>query len=282
MDNMIEIESKTVDEAIEKACATFGVPREKLSIDILSEGTSGFLGFGSKKAKILAGLMTININDDIKPAIREEKAERPDISEKKREITLTPPPPPVKAAAAPTAPPTSIVPSVVAMESGESMGAKAKELLEGLLKRMSIPSPVSLEETEEAVILNIQGDGDGLLIGKRGQNLDALQHIVNKAVNKTANGKKMIIVDTEAYRKRREESLVTLAERLGQKVKKTRKTVTVSNMNAHDRRIIHMALQSDAALLTKSRGEGEYRKIIIMPARRDREAGQTRNNVAVD
>ena len=92
----------------------------------------------------------------------------------------------------------------------------------------------------------------------------------------------MIVVDTEAYRKRREESLVTLAERLGQKVKKTRKTVTVTNMNAHDRRIIHMTLQGDAALLTKSRGEGEYRKIIIMPARRERDPERPRNNVATD
>ena len=92
----------------------------------------------------------------------------------------------------------------------------------------------------------------------------------------------MIIVDTEAYRKRREDSLVTLAEKLGQKVKKTHKTVTVSHMNAHDRRIIHMTLQSDAALLTKSRGEGEYRKIIIMPARRDREPSQNRNKAAAD
>lgn len=72
MDDTIEIEGKTVDEAIEKACAEFGVPREKLSIDILSEGTSGFLGLGSKKAKILARLLTLNISDDIKFATREE------------------------------------------------------------------------------------------------------------------------------------------------------------------------------------------------------------------
>jgi spoIIIJ-associated protein len=191
--------------------------------------------------------------------------------------------PPAKCIDMPTAPIAATVTAPVeANESGEAIGEKAKSLLEGLLERMSIPSPVLLEETEEAIILNIEGDGDGLLIGKRGQNLDALQHIVNKAVNKVANGKKMIIVDTEAYRKRREESLVTLAERLGQKVKKTRKTVTVSNMNAHDRRIIHMTLQGDAALLTKSRGEGEYRKIIIMPARREREVGHARNNAAAD
>ena len=78
----------------------------------------------------------------------------------------------------------------------------------------------------------------------------------------------MIIIDTEDYRKRREESLVALAMRLGEKVKKTKKPVTVGHMNAHDRRIIHLAMQNDETLTTKSRGEGEYRKILILPARR--------------
>jgi spoIIIJ-associated protein len=78
----------------------------------------------------------------------------------------------------------------------------------------------------------------------------------------------MIVIDTEEYRKRREESLVALAIRLGEKVKKTKKAVTVGHMNAHDRRVIHMAMQDDETLTTKSRGEGEYRKIVILPARR--------------
>ena len=159
-------------------------------------------------------------------------------------------------------------PAPAADHDGEPAAEKAKRLLEGLLTRMEIPSPVAVEETEEAIILNIQGDGSGLLIGKRGQNLDAIQYIVNKAVHHTANGHKMIVIDTEEYRKRREESLVALAMRLGEKVKKTKKPVTVGHMNAHDRRVIHMAMQDDETLTTKSRGEGEYRKIVILPARR--------------
>lgn len=293
MSDKIEVEGKTVDEAIEKACAEFGVPREKLSIDILSEGSTGFLGLGAKKAKIQASLLTLSIHEEIRfETPKEERMESPAEKAKeakdsresqpvqhrpeKRDRDRKPQNAPSPAMEAVKSTPASV--AATASGQDEGIGLKAKELLEGLLERMSIPSPVSVEETEEAVILNIQGDGEGLLIGKRGQNLDALQHIVNKAVNKPSNGKKMIIVDTEAYRKRREESLVTLAERLGQKVKKTRKTVTVSNMNAHDRRIIHMTLQGDTALLTKSRGEGEYRKIIIMPAKRERESGQSRHS----
>jgi len=78
----------------------------------------------------------------------------------------------------------------------------------------------------------------------------------------------MIVVDTEAYRKRREESLVALAEKLAEKVKKSKKSLTVGHMNAHDRRIIHLALQNDESLTTKSRGEGEFRKIVIMPVKK--------------
>jgi len=133
---------------------------------------------------------------------------------------------------------------------------------------MDFMCSVFVDEKEDEIILSIQGDGSGLLIGKRGQNLDAIQYIVNKAIHHTSNGHKTIVIDTEEYRQRREESLVALAVKLGAKVKKTKKPVTVGHMNAHDRRIIHMAMQNDETLITKSRGEGEYRKILILPARR--------------
>ena len=83
----------------------------------------------------------------------------------------------------------------------------------------------------------------------------------------------MIVVDSEEYRKRREESLLGMAERIREKVKKTQKPLSLSHMNAHDRRIIHLALQEDEELVTKSRGEGEYRKVIVMPAKRSNAGG---------
>ena len=266
----MEIEGKTIDEAIEKACNEFQVPREKLNIEIISEGTPGFLGLGSKKARIRAALLMIDMTLDTpfdrlaakimtpEPVVRQavaalewETAQAPPIEEERRIAA------PV-ARSQPTTDPAD----------GEPSAEKARMILEGLLKRMQIESPVTVQETGEAIILNIQGDGSGLLIGKRGQNLDAIQYFVNKAAHHSANGHKMIIIDTEEYRKRREESLVALAMRLGEKVKKTKKPVTVGQMNAHDRRIIHLAMQNDETLTTKSRGEGEYRKIVIMPVRR--------------
>jgi spoIIIJ-associated protein len=244
----VEIDGKTIDEAIEKACSDFGVSRDKLHIEIISEGTSGFLGLlGSKKAKIKASLMSLDMTIDTPLAPSKTIAKG-----KKHEESVT-----------------SVSLDQAADKSGETVALRAKTILEGILAAMGIHTPVSVEETEDSILLNIQGDGGGLLIGRRGQNLDAIQYIVNKAANRSANGRKMIIIDTEAYRKRREESLISLAEKLGEKVKKTKKAITVSHMNAHDRRIIHMALQNDESLTTKSRGEGEYRKILIIPSKRN-------------
>jgi spoIIIJ-associated protein len=246
----LEIEGKTIDDAIEKACREFGVSRDKLNIEIISEGSAGFLGLvGGRKAKIKACLLSIDATLNMR---------------------LTPPekPPETNITRAVFDKPTATAAVSEANAADAGLGERAKAVLEGILIRMGVTAPVSIEETEESILLNIKGDGGGLIIGRRGQNLDAIQYIVNKAANRSSDGRKMIVIDTEAYRKRREESLVTLAEKLGEKVKKTRKAVTVSHMNAHDRRIIHMALQHDASLTTKSRGEGEYRKILIIPAKK--------------
>jgi len=290
--NMTEIEGKTIDEAIEKACSEFGVPREKLNIEIVSEGSQGFFGLGAKRAKIRARLLSIHMAEEtfekpvikaaavqpvvdavIPPARKEGKpGKRETLREPVRETTREPVREPVRETT--REPVRESVREPVRepiQETDDELAMKAKTLLSGILERMNIEAPVTADAREDAIVLNIQGDGGGLLIGKRGQNLDALQYIVNKATNRSGEDRKMIVIDTEAYRKRREDALVSLAERLGQKVKKTRKAVTVSHMNAHDRRIIHLTLQTDSSLTTKSRGEGEYRKIIIMPTRSERE-----------
>jgi spoIIIJ-associated protein len=142
---------------------------------------------------------------------------------------------------------------------------------------MSFDCQVSVNETPEKIILNIEGDESGLLIGRRGQNLDALQYILNKAINKSDNDRKMISVDSETYRKKREESLLEMARRIREKVKNTQKPVSLGHMNAHDRRIIHLALQEDESLTTKSRGEGEYRKIVVLPARKGNNNTRAKN-----
>jgi spoIIIJ-associated protein len=154
------------------------------------------------------------------------------------------------------------------LPSADQAAEAAQKTLLDLLRLLEVEASVDLEEDSERIILNIKGDGSGLLIGRKGQTLDALEYLVNKIVHKGAEDKKRIVVDTENYRSRREDSLVKLALRLGDKAKRLGRPVTISPMNAHDRRIIHLALQEDKSLRTWSTGTGLYRKVIISPEKK--------------
>jgi spoIIIJ-associated protein len=329
---VLEIEGKTIDEAIEKACREFNVPREKLNIEILSEGSSGFLGLvGSKKARIKASLLSLDMSfetprektekeseapapkppevpeqrearppREIRPPRehREQREPRPPREHREqREQRETRPPREIRPprehrepreprpprehrehgeqrearpprehreAQPPREPRPEPVPS-----SPETLAAAKDTLLE-ILARMGIQAEVAVEDTPDAVSLTLKGADEGLLIGKRGQTLDALQYVVNKILSKQGREKKQVVVDTEDYRKKREEALVALAEKVSQKVRKTRKPVTLGNMTARERRIIHLTLQNDDSVVTKSRGEGPNRKIIVRPGRSSR------------
>ena len=283
----LEIEEKSIDEAIEKACSEFGVSREKLNIEIISGESGGFLGLFSKKAKIKASLLSLDMDfsftDKPKPkselkikmdSKKNPEKEVPAEKSKKRMESVAESAEKPKKRMEPVAESAekSLVPAPVAVTIADPipvsiMGTKAKDLLEGILLRISPEYKVIVNETQEKIILSIEGDDSGLLIGKRGQNLDALQYILNKAINKIDNDHKMILIDLGEYRKRREEFLLGLAEKIREKVKKTKKPVSLAHMNAHDRRIIHMVLQEDESLITQSRGEGKYRKVVILPAR---------------
>lgn len=283
----LEIEEKSIDEAIEKACSEFGVSREKLNIEIISGESGGFLGLFSKKAKIKASLLSLDMDfsftDKPKPkselkikmdSKKNPEKEVPAEKSKKRMEPVTESAEKPKKRMEPVAESAekSLVPVPDAVTLADPipvsiMGTKAKDLLEGILLRISPEYKVIVNETQEKIILSIEGDESGLLIGKRGQNLDALQYILNKAINKIDNDHKMILIDLGEYRKRREEFLLGLAEKIREKVKKTKKPVSLAHMNAHDRRIIHMVLQEDESLITQSRGEGKYRKVVILPAR---------------
>jgi spoIIIJ-associated protein len=141
----------------------------------------------------------------------------------------------------------------------------AKEILEGILALIPLETSVSGQVSDGKIFLNIEGDSSGLLIGRKGKTLDALQYIVNMAINKTSEKKVRVVVDSENYRQKRIESLTQLALKIGDKVKKFRKPFTTSLLNPHDRRIVHLALQADERLETKSRGEGILKKVIIIP-----------------
>jgi spoIIIJ-associated protein len=141
----------------------------------------------------------------------------------------------------------------------------AREALEKILELIPVETTVNAEQTDGKIALSIEGDKSGLLIGRRGKTLDALQYIVNKIVNKALDKKTYVVVDSENYRKRREESLTQLALKMGDKAKKIKKPVSTNLMNPHDRRIVHLTLQEDIDLDTKSRGDGLLKKVVIIP-----------------
>jgi spoIIIJ-associated protein len=140
---------------------------------------------------------------------------------------------------------------------------KAKEVLDEILKHIDLPMVVECEPREGYYYLNIISNGSGLLIGKRGKTLSALQFLVSKIMSRQTGENVSVIVDTENYRSKRELSLNELARQLSDKVKKSHRSLTTGPMSAQDRRVIHLALKEDHEVRTKSKGEGNLRRVVI-------------------
>src|SRR5208337_5684591 len=150
----------------------------------------------------------------------------------------------------------------------ENLLTAAQEILENLLAKMQEQAKVSVHQEEERISLRIETADAGLLIGKQGQTLDALQYLVTKMLAKRSRRKVRITIDVEAYRARHNEALGLLAQKYGEKVKKSGKRINLNPMNPYDRRIVHLALQEDGDLKTSSRGEGLFKKVVISPAKK--------------
>lgn len=142
----------------------------------------------------------------------------------------------------------------------------AKEALENILALIPVEgTTVTADRSDGTINLRIDGDKSGLLIGRKGRTLDALQFIINKIVNKSIEKRARVLVDSEDYRQRRQDFLIQMALKMGDKAKKIQKPVTTNLLNPHDRRIVHLALRDDEELDTKGRGEGIMKKVVIIP-----------------
>lgn len=209
----IEIEAKTMEEALTKASEQLGRSRDELEVEVISENSNKLFGIiGGSRVKI-------------KASIREPRPE---------ECTQL-----------------------------------AKEVLENILYRFGVSTAVEVTEDSECINLEIKSDGSGILIGRKGQTLDALQYLVNKIARRSPAATKQIIIDTEGYRRRRKDALIELAQRLGERAKAKDIPVSTSPLNPFERRIIHLALQDDAEVTTQSTGEGIYRSVVISPKKPD-------------
>ncbi|RKO65515.1 RNA-binding cell elongation regulator Jag/EloR [Desulfofundulus salinus] len=156
-------------------------------------------------------------------------------------------------------------PARVRVRVKDTPSRRAKELLDKLLGAMNLPVNMAIEEKENNVFIDIEGRDVGILIGRRGETLDALQYLVSLYVNKNKSQRCKVFLDVEGYRRRREETLQRLAVKLAEKAKQRGRNVVLEPMTSHERRIIHTALQGRDDIYTYSEGEEPYRKIIISP-----------------
>ncbi len=151
-------------------------------------------------------------------------------------------------------------------------------MLTELLGHLRVSASIEARAGEDpgTIVLDVNGDSGGLLIGRRGQTLDALEYLVNRMVARDADATAArVMIDVEHYRDRRREYLTALAHRLADKAKQTRRAVALNPMSPRDRRTVHIALKDEAAVTTRSHGDGHYRKLLIVPSdgrRRERSA----------
>lgn len=267
----IEISAKTVDDAITKACLTLETSSDNLEIQVVREGSSGFLGFGSKPAIIKARRKEIvEPVEEIKPVKPEVKKEpkkefkKEKKQEKKQEKHKPSEKPPM----------TEKVPApekkeyvVVERTPEEIKGIEdaAREFLDSVFKAMEVPVEITIVYQKNTGNLDIDFSGAdmGMLIGKRGQTLDSLQYLTSLVVNKGQEHYIRVKLDTENYRSRRKDTLENLAKNIAYKVRKTRKPVALEPMNPYERRIIHSVLQGNKYVETYSEGSEPYRHVVV-------------------
>jgi spoIIIJ-associated protein len=263
----MEFSGRNIDEAIFHGLNEMGLTIDEVDVETVQKESKGLFGIGAKNAIVRLTEREVPVVPDFeaeKAAMHERKSdrvkresgerrERKPRGEKKRE-SAEPREKEVKAPA-------------IAYSEELAKENDAAIFLSELLKKMNIEATVEAAETEDGLRLNIVSTTDGLLIGRRGETLDAIQYIVSLYMNKDRkeNGYRRVSVDTEGYRARREETLRRLARKNAAQVARTGRSVAMEPMNPYERRVLHSALQSFRGVTTHSEGEEPNRRVIITP-----------------
>ena len=237
MEKTLVTSGKTIDLAIEAALAQLGLDRDSVSVQVLQQAKTGFLGFGAQPAKVQ---VTYEAPDEVPEA------------------------PKVALSSASRKPKAPAVPKEYAPAEPGSVEEKIEVFLKGLLEHMDSKAvPHCWKESGNAYQVDLVGDDLGYLIGRRGDTLDAIQHLCNYAVNREVEGHIRVSVDAESYRQKREESLRRYARKKAQQVLKARRRTTLEPMNAYERHVIHAALQDMENITTHSTGVEPNRCVVI-------------------
>jgi len=225
---MVEKTARTVEEAVQSALEELETEKDNVDIEILEQPTKGIFGIlGSKNAKVR---VTLNEKKTIEKSVKKEI--------ENKEIRIT----------------------EYTLEK-----ERARKFLREVLEAMDIKAEIRVKDINESLYINLSGPKMGMIIGRRGQTLDSLQYLVSLVVNKDKERDSFVkvILDTEDYRRKREETLQRLAKRLADRARKTGKNIELEPMNPYERRIIHSTLQEVEGITTFSEGEEPYRKVII-------------------
>lgn len=220
----LEKSGKTEEAAIAAALEELGLDRDDVSVEIVERAKSGFLGIGAS------------------PAVIRVQYEAPDEEAEQEAVPAE--------AQAPAAEPESY--------------ARIRTFVSGLLEHMGIQAQIDITARDNGgVNVNLSGSGMGAVIGRRGETLDAIQHLTNYAVNRGSDKHMHISVDAESYRAKREESLVRLAEKMAAKAVKYKRSMALEPMNSYERHVIHTALQDYEGVTTSSTGTEPNRRVVV-------------------
>lgn len=232
--NKIEVTGKNIEEAREKAACQLRVSVDEIMYEVLENATSGFFGINAKPCKILAW-----VEEDVFASDKKEtKKEKPKAKERAAATDLT---------------------------EGEKA---AREFLEDTLSKMGVEAQLDIASDDGALKITISGEKMGIVIGRRGETLDALQYLTSLVVNKDKDEFIRITLDSENYRGKRTLALEKLADKVAEKVIRNKRNLTLEPMNAFERRIIHSRLQGDDRITTYSIGEEPARRIVVSLAKK--------------
>ena len=242
MKKYLEKSGKTEDEALAAALAELGLERDDVSVEIVERAKSGFLGIGASPAVIR---VQYEVADEA-PAVEEALAEAE-----------------VRAETHPESP-AEAAPAEYEPKYTEGVKAATESFLHGLLERMGVKAEITIRDRDNGgLLVELAGPGMGAVIGRRGETLDAIQHLTNYAVNRGSEKRCHISVDAESYRAKREESLVRLAEKMAAKVVKYKRSMALEPMNSYERHVIHTALQNYEGVSTSSTGTEPNRRVVV-------------------
>ena len=290
MEKKIISTGKTIDLAVDAALAQLGLTRDDISYEVLALPKAGFLGFGAQPAKIQ---VTYEVPDPVvvpekpksalgsasrsKPKAKpapEKKPEAPKVEKKPEPAKVEAPkaekPKKERKNDAPKAPKAPKEPKEVKTErvyvpaAPGSTEEKIEIFIKGLLEHMDSKAiPHAFKENDNTYFVELVGEDLGYLIGRRGDTLDAIQHLSNYTINRGVEGHIRINVDAESYREKREDSLRRYARKKAQQVLKARRRTTLEPMNAYERHVIHAALQDMENITTHSTGTEPNRRVVI-------------------